>query len=231
MVGLFGLALAALLLLGWPGARACRRGAAPPPRDARRRLTMPAWRSRISRCGSAGDAGERLRSAGRSGRGDDADGAERVRPVEPPELSLRDPRAGVRGVGRGRLDGVAIDALPPEQRAIGILFQDDLLFPHLSVGENLACAAGLGARPARAPGPGRGRARGGRAGGFAGRDPATLTGGQRARVGADAPPARAAPRALLLDEPFGRSTATWAARPPLRLRPCSAAGCRPPGDP
>ena len=36
------------------------------------------------------------------------------------------------------VDGGDILALPPEQRRIGILFQDDLLFPHLSVGENLA---------------------------------------------------------------------------------------------
>ena len=42
--------------------------------------------------------------------------------------------------GRVRLDGVTIDGLPPERRRIGILFQDDLLFPHLSVGENLGFA-------------------------------------------------------------------------------------------
>ena len=40
--------------------------------------------------------------------------------------------------GETRLDGVALDGLPPEQRHVGILFQDDLLFPHMSVGENLS---------------------------------------------------------------------------------------------
>lgn len=33
-----------------------------------------------------------------------------------------------------------IDSLPPHQRQVGILFQDDLLFPHLTIWENLAFA-------------------------------------------------------------------------------------------
>ena len=36
--------------------------------------------------------------------------------------------------GRATLDGVEITDLAPERRRIGILFQDDLLFPHMSVG-------------------------------------------------------------------------------------------------
>jgi putative thiamine transport system ATP-binding protein len=36
------------------------------------------------------------------------------------------------------IDGVEITHLAPERRGVGILFQDDLLFPHLSVGANLA---------------------------------------------------------------------------------------------
>ena len=42
--------------------------------------------------------------------------------------------------GRILLDGRPIGAEPPELRRTGILFQDDLLFPHLSVGGNLAFA-------------------------------------------------------------------------------------------
>src|SRR6056297_173574 len=45
--------------------------------------------------------------------------------------------------GRILLDGAEVTGLPPERRRIGILFQDELLFPHLSVGGNLA----FGLRP------------------------------------------------------------------------------------
>ena len=40
--------------------------------------------------------------------------------------------------GTIELDGERIDHLPPERRAIGVCFQDDLLFPRLSVLENVA---------------------------------------------------------------------------------------------
>ena len=40
--------------------------------------------------------------------------------------------------GRVRLHGQDITDVPPNKRRVGILFQDDLLFPHLSVGENMA---------------------------------------------------------------------------------------------
>jgi putative thiamine transport system ATP-binding protein len=108
-----------------------------------------------------------------------------------------------RAQGQIRLGGVDIGDVAPERRRLGILFQDDLMFPHLSVGGNLAFGLppGLSSRERRAQIMAA-LAEAGLAG-FVDRDPATLSGGQRARA-ALMRMLLSAPKGLLLDEPFGR---------------------------
>lgn len=112
--------------------------------------------------------------------------------------------------GQVTLDGRRIDDLPTEQRRVGILFQDDLLFAHMTVRENLLFAVPPGPRAQREAAVAQALADL-ELPGFADADPATLSGGQRARV-ALMRALLAQPQALLLDEPFSRLDAALRAR-------------------
>lgn len=114
---------------------------------------------------------------------------------------LYTPRAGeVRVDGVPWFDSDARINLAPHRRAVGLVFQEHALFPHLSAAGNVAIALGHVPRSER-----RARAVGLLARvhleGLEDRRPQALSGGQRQRVAIARALARD-PKVLLLDEPF-----------------------------
>ncbi|WP_435840076.1 ABC transporter ATP-binding protein [Streptomyces chilikensis] len=104
--------------------------------------------------------------------------------------------------GHLRLDGAELAPLPAERRPVGVVFQDHLLFPHLSALDNVAFGPrcqGMPRRAARAE-AGRWLERVGLAA-HADARPRRLSGGQAQRV-ALARALAIRPRLLLLDEPL-----------------------------
>jgi len=105
--------------------------------------------------------------------------------------------------GTIELAGEDVSGVPPYDRAVNTVFQDYALFPHMTVGENVA----YGLRIARVDKSERAQRRDQalemvRLPGYGDRKPGELSGGQRQRVAL----ARAIvnrPKVLLLDEPLG----------------------------
>jgi thiamine transport system ATP-binding protein len=113
--------------------------------------------------------------------------------------------AGLEPPDRGtiRLDGILLDGLRPDQREVGLMFQDHALFPHRTVAENVGFGPRMRGWSAKEI---AGRVRDALdlvdLAGTGGRPVTSLSGGEQQRV-ALARAVAAQPRLLMLDEPLG----------------------------
>ena len=105
-------------------------------------------------------------------------------------------------VGDVLLNGLSLVGVAPERRRVGRLFQDDFLFPHMTVGENLLFGMTRGERYSREAKMNAALLDIGLEG-FEARGPHTLSGGQRQRVSLMRS-LLAEPQVMLLDEPFNK---------------------------
>ncbi len=101
------------------------------------------------------------------------------------------------------LDEETLDAVPAHKRKVGILFQDDMLFPHLTVWENLAFALPDSVKSAERKQRAMQALKNIALSKVANSFPDQISGGQRARI-ALTRMLLAQPKAALLDEPYSK---------------------------
>lgn len=106
----------------------------------------------------------------------------------------------IRASGDVWLGDQLLTCVSTENRRLGLMLQQDYLFPHMSVGDNLHFGLRGGTRKSRKERVQQSLMSAGLAN-MEHRDPATLSGGQRARVSL-LRTLLSDPQALLLDEPF-----------------------------
>ena len=105
--------------------------------------------------------------------------------------------------GKISLNGLSMNTLAPDQRRIGILFQDDLLFPHLNIWENLAFGLPRSVSASQRKEQALATLKQIDLSTLAEKMPTEISGGQRARISLMRM-LLSEPHAVLLDEPFSK---------------------------